>query len=58
LHEALDVADDVGHQLLPDLLCTSRGGACVAPAARKQAAAYRTWFEESEPGKRPPGKLI
>jgi L-serine dehydratase len=58
LHEAIDVADDVGRQLSPELLCTSRGGACATPTARRQASAYRAWFEESEPADRPPGNLI
>lgn len=60
LHEVLDVADAVGRQLPPELLCTSRGGCSVAPAAQRQAAAYREWFEQSqkEQAVRPPGNLI
>jgi L-serine dehydratase len=58
LHEAIDVADRVGRALPPELLCTSQGGACTAPAARKQAEAYRMWCEETDPADMPPGNLI
>ena len=60
LHEAIDVADAVGRQLSPDLLCTSRGGACATPTARQRAAAFRAWFDKSqaEGTPRPPGNLI
>ena len=60
LHEVIDVADSVGRQLSPDLLCTSRGGAAVTPTARKQAAAYRVWFDQTiaDNSPRPPGNLI
>jgi L-serine dehydratase len=60
LHEVIDTADAVGRQLSPDLLCTSRGGLCVAPTARKHAAAYRIWYEQTrtEHIVRPPGNLI
>jgi L-serine dehydratase len=60
LHEAIDVADAVGRQLPVELLCTSRGGACSAPAARRQAAAFRVWYEQTqvEGIQRPPGNLI
>ena len=60
LHEAIDVADAVGRQLPVELLCTSRGGACSAPTARRQAAAFRAWYErmQAEDIQRPPGNLI
>lgn len=58
LHEAIDVADAVGRQLPPALLCTSQGGACATPAAHRRAVAYRAWFEQSHPADRPPGNLI
>jgi L-serine dehydratase len=60
LHEAIDVADAVGRELSPDLLCTARGGASTAPAARRCAAAYRAWFEQTrrDGTVRPPGNLI
>jgi L-serine dehydratase len=58
LHEALDVADRIGRALPPELLCTSEGGCCTAPAAQARRAAYRRWFEESRPEDRPPGNLI
>jgi L-serine dehydratase len=60
LHEAIDMADAVGRQLAPELLCTSRGGACNTPAARRQAAAFRAWTEktQAENTPRPPGNLI
>jgi L-serine dehydratase len=58
LHEALDVADRVGRALPSELLCTSEGGCCTAPAAQARRAAYRRWFDESRPGDRPPGNLI
>lgn len=58
LHEAIDVADGIGRALPPELLCTSEGGCCAAPAAQARRAAYRRWFEESRPEDRPPGNLI
>jgi len=60
LHEAIDVADAVGRRLPPELLCTCQGGAAVAPAARKQAAAYKAWFEQTERDgtMRPPANLF
>jgi hypothetical protein len=57
-HEALDVADAIGRALPPEALCTSEGGACAAPAARRCREAYRRWFDESRPEDRPPGNLI
>ena len=58
LHEAIDVADRIGRALPTELLCTSEGGCCVAPAAKARRAAYRRWFDESRPEDRPPGNLI
>jgi L-serine dehydratase len=60
LHEVIDVADAVGRQLPPALLCTSLGGAAAAPAAQERAAAYRTWYQQTqeEGTLRPPGNLI
>ena len=58
LHEAIDVADGIGRALPPELLCTSEGGCCLAPAARARRAEYRRWFDESRPEDRPPGNLI
>ena len=58
LHEAIDVADAIGRGLPPELLCTSDGGACAAPAAQLSRAEYQRWFAESKPEDRPPGNLI
>jgi|GEM_PF-363025 len=58
LHEALDVADSIGRALPTELLCTSEGGCCAAPAAQARRAEYRRWFDESRPEDRPPGNLI
>ena len=58
LHEAIDVADRIGRALPPELLCTSEGGCCLAPAAQACKAEYRRWFDESRPEDRPPGNLI
>ena len=58
LHEAIDVADRIGRALPPELLCTSEGGCCAAPAAQACRAEYRRWFDESRPEDRPPGNLI
>lgn len=58
LHEAVDVADGIGRALPPELLCTSEGGCCAAPAAQARRAEYRRWFDESRPEDRPPGNLI
>lgn len=58
VHEAIDVADGIGRALPPELLCTSEGGCCAAPAAQARRAGYRRWFEETRPEDRPPGNLI
>jgi L-serine dehydratase len=60
LHEVIDVADAVGRQLPPELLCTSRGGACNTPTARGQAAAFKVWYDktQAENTPRPPGNLM
>jgi L-serine dehydratase len=58
LHEAIDVVDSVGRRLPPELLCTSRGGACAAPAAQAKKAEYERWFTEGPPGERPPANAI
>ena len=60
LDEALDTADRIGRALPPELLCTSKGGAAMAPSARDRAAAFRKWFMESrkQGQKIPPGNLI
>ena len=58
LHEAIDVADGIGRGLPPELLCTSAGGACAAPAAQRCRADFEHWFTESAPEDRPPASLI
>ncbi len=58
LHEAIDVADAIGRGLPPELLCTSAGGACAAPAAQRCRADFERWFEASRPEERPPASLI
>ena len=58
LHEAIDVADAIGRSLPPELLCTSAGGACAAPAAQACRADFERWFAESKPEDRPPATLI
>jgi len=58
LHEAMDVADAVGRALPAALKCTSEGGACAAPTARRVRVDYERWFNESRPEDRPPGNLI
>jgi L-serine dehydratase len=60
LHEAIDVADEVGRGLPDGLLCTGRAGAAAAPSARKRALAFWEWFEKAqrEGAVRPPGNLI
>ena len=58
LHEAVDVADAIGRALPPDLKCTSEGGACAAPAARRVRVEYERWVGETRPEDRPPGNLI
>ena len=58
LHEAIDVADRIGRGLPPELLCTSAGGACAAPAARTCRAEFEQWFAASRPEDRPPASLI
>jgi L-serine dehydratase len=58
LHEALDVADAVGRSLSPELRCTSVGGACATPSARRHRSEYDAWLEATSPEDRPPGNLI
>jgi L-serine dehydratase len=58
LHEAIDVLDGIGRGLPPELLCTSAGGACAAPAAQRCRADFEHWFAESKPEERPPPSLI
>jgi len=58
LHEAIDVADGIGRGLPPELLCTSAGGACAAPAAQRCRADFEQWFADSKPEERPPASLI
>ncbi len=58
LHEAIDVADGIGRGLPPELLCTSAGGACTAPAARRCRTDFEQWFAASKPEERPPASLI
>jgi L-serine dehydratase len=47
-HEALDAADSVGRSLSPELRCTSRGGCCATPTAKRLAAEFTAW---RRPGK-------
>jgi L-serine dehydratase len=58
LHEAIDVADGIGRGLPPELLCSSAGGACAAPAAQVCRTDFERWFAESKPEERPPASLI
>lgn len=60
LHEVIDIVDRVGRSLPPELLCTGRGGASVAPSAQRKAVAFREWYEVTvrEGLRRPPGNLI
>ncbi len=58
LHEAIDVADAVGRNLPPELLCTSRGGACDTPAAGLRRAKYAAWLASTPAAQWPPGNLI
>ena len=58
LHEAVDVADAIGRALPPALKCTSEGGACAAPTARRVRVDYERWIGETRPEDLPPGNLI
>ena len=60
LHEVIDVADRVGRALPPELLCTSRGGACAAPSALIRAGEFKEWFDQTQKQglARPPANLI
>jgi len=58
LHEAIDAADAVGRGLPPELLCTSRGGACATPTAARRRAEYADWLAATPPAQWPPGNLI
>lgn len=50
-HEALDAADSAGRALSPDLKCTSRGGCCAAPTARRLAAQFEDARKSRNPDK-------
>jgi L-serine dehydratase len=60
LHEAIDVADEVGRGLPEGLRCTGRAGAAATPSGQKRALAFREWFGQTERdgAARPPGNLI
>ena len=58
LHEAVDAADAVGRRLPPELLCTSRGGACATPTAARRRAEYADWLAATPPAQWPPGNLV
>jgi L-serine dehydratase len=60
LHEAIDVADQVGRGLPPGLLCTGKAGAPATPSGQACAAAFSKWFSDTENDGtvRPPGNLI
>jgi L-serine dehydratase len=60
LHEAIDVADEVGRGLPEGLRCTGRAGAAVTPSGQRRALAFREWFAqiERDGAARPPGNLI
>jgi MFS family permease len=47
LHEAIDVADRIGRALPPELLCTSEGGCCLAPAAQACKAEYQRSIQQA-----------
>jgi L-serine dehydratase len=59
LHEVIDVADQVGRRLPPELLCASRGGVCIAPSSLIRADEFRDCFKETQAQgvTRPPGNL-
>jgi L-serine dehydratase len=60
LHEAIDVADEVGRGLPEGLRCTGRSGAAATPSGQRRALAFREWFEQTERdgASRPPANLI
>jgi L-serine dehydratase len=60
LHEAIDVADEVGRSLPIGLLCTGKAGAPMTPAGQACTIAFQEWFSETEKNgtMRPPGNRI
>jgi hypothetical protein len=58
--DGIDVADQVGRRLPPELLCTSRGGVCIAPSSLIRADEFRDSVKETQAQgvARPPGNLI
>lgn len=47
-HEVVDVAHRVGTALPDDLKCTSRGGMCTAPSAKKIREKFEVWHKTQE----------
>lgn len=46
-HEVVDAADRLGKQMPPSLLCTSCGGLCTTPTAKKQKTDFDTFYCKS-----------
>lgn len=46
-HEVLDVADKMGKMMPASLKCTSCGGTCTAPTAKKCKAEYEDWYKNN-----------
>ncbi len=42
--EMLSAVDTLGRKMPPELLCTSKGGCCVTPTARKCEARFKEWM--------------
>lgn len=45
-HEVVDEADRLGRKMPSGLLCTSRGGLCMAPAARRCKKEFEDYYTE------------
>lgn len=46
-HEVVDAADRLGKQMPTSLLCTSCGGLCATPTAKKQKAEFEAFYQKS-----------
>lgn len=44
-HEMVDAMDEMGRGMSSDLLCTSRGGMCTTPTARRSRREFQDWYK-------------
>ncbi len=47
--EMLAAVDTLGHKMPPELLCTSKGGCCATPTAKKCESKFKEWMGVKNP---------